>query len=62
MADGHADIEQVTALLKQAIDDNASDVFLIPGAPVTFKVGETHQPHYSFPQHPCWDARVGWLP
>lgn len=44
MADGHADIEQVTALLKQAIDDNASDVFLIPGAPVTFKVGETHQP------------------
>ena len=44
MADGHADIEQVTALLKQAIDDNASDVFLIPGAPMTFKVGETHQP------------------
>ena len=44
MADGHADIERVTALLKQAIDDNASDVFLIPGAPVTFKVGETHQP------------------
>ena len=21
-----------------------------------------YKPHYSFPQHPCWDARVGWLP